>query len=158
MYQPDWDHVVRLANALAHKYAWRVAARGHTFDDLMQEAGVKFVVVRERYPGVSEKHFSSLFYSATERRFIDLAQSATIERLRTNADIDLSFDEMLGDAHEIAFKNLECGRNLEFDLREEPVVVQRYVRMVLSRELLGRRNEKNRKIVREYATRYLRGD
>ena len=171
MYEPVWEDVKDRAFFLALKFEWKVASKGQTEDDLGQEAALKFIALRERYPGVDKARFATLFYRACLNRFMDLAKISARERLEITDEVP---DDTL--------RGTDRDRTLEFDLQNEPTVVQRFVRNVLtqtdaedlkrlrrpdgtreSREARLRRlgqlsgRTKVRKTLASYAKRYLEG-
>jgi DNA-directed RNA polymerase specialized sigma24 family protein len=170
MYDPVWEDWEIHARALADKYEWAVAKKGYTFDDLVQEAAIKFVEVRDRYPVETPQHFNALFRSSVTRRFIDLQKSTvrTGDVVRTDPKIEEHW------GHPV-------DRDLEIDLREAGSVVQGFVKNTLAakstaprrrsdgtRESRGQRLKRLgrlrgdasvlRATIENWGNRYLRGD
>ena len=65
-----------VVNYLKKNY-WRVAAH-HEYEDLLQEAYFKFLVVKDKYPEVvNPPHFMALFKTAWNNHFINLSKTQT---------------------------------------------------------------------------------
>lgn len=113
-------------NHVARNY-WRVASTQER-DDVLQEAYVTFLKVRQRYAlTVSEpKHFMALYKTAWERRFTDLANADTARR-----------QEVSGDRGDASVEDLTAGETdndgrLAVMLRQAPREVMQVVNLFLS--------------------------
>lgn len=72
---PKWEGPISgwTVNHIRKNY-WRFA-NSYEFEDLLQEARIKFIVCKRKYPEVvSPKHFMALYKSAVTRQFHTLAE------------------------------------------------------------------------------------
>jgi len=75
-----------VVNFLKRNY-WKVAPL-YDWDDLFQEAYLKFLVVSEKYPEVVDPpHFMALFKTSFIRRFIDLSKKKMLDPTILEADL-----------------------------------------------------------------------
>ena len=98
---------------------WRVQ-RSMEFDDLMQEAYLVFLKCSNAYPDVVPKHFMSLYMTAWNRRFINLALEATSHKKQVSlSDLEKPTDEGDGISHEMVGE-LNNDGHLSVLLRQAP--------------------------------------
>jgi hypothetical protein len=127
--------------AWTYKYVnanlWKFADQ-YTFEDMIQEAAMKFAVCVRKYPMVDEpKHFMALYKQAVANHFIKLAKKASLNRAHINDNYSLSIDA--DDEHP---KFEPAGEQSPAELmclwRTAPVEVKRLIKLLASGKL---RNE-----------------
>lgn len=112
-YLPDFAGVISSwASAYAAKNAWRVEPL-MGYDDLMQDAFLVFIKIRDRYPEVTEaKHFMALFKSAFRNHIIDLGVKRTRHK-EVSASEETTLEEMLVDDNAVTLGFLDSTIDVE---------------------------------------------
>ena len=112
-----------------HKNFWKFCS-DYEFEDLVQEAYIKFLQCRDRYVSVREsKHFMSLYQTSVKNHFSDLAK-----KIRTGRQC-VVFESEIGDEYLVALSTLaghldnDGPRNIL--IRQAPEEVRRLISSML---------------------------
>lgn len=115
---------------IINKNLWRLS-NAMQFDDIYQEAYLKFLTLRKKYAGVidSPKHFMSLYKTALARKITDFSHESTkLRKQVVFTDLEDNFGEETMDYSDLLIGETDMEGLLEIKLDEAPPDV----RMVLN--------------------------
>lgn len=154
-FTPKWEGPIEgWATKYANKSVWRVRPE-HDFDDLMQDAYIYFLTVKERYPRVVDPpHFMRLFQTCFINHINDLASRRT-RRVDVAATSCSAPDADILELAVAKYGNLD-EVELELLIQDAPAEIQELIRTVQNGDRkppLRRKKNGLRETTRDYLQR-----